>query len=59
MLLILMFKFLQHTDNLFLLQTFLFWMVKLEVVRDILVGSVETGDRMEALIHSAIYLKVL
>ncbi|KAF6135273.1 hypothetical protein GIB67_021635 [Kingdonia uniflora] len=33
------------------------WWRKLEVVRELLVGSQETGDRLEALIYSAIYLK--
>ncbi|KAJ4968179.1 hypothetical protein NE237_014880 [Protea cynaroides] len=33
------------------------WWRKLEVVRELLVGSLESGDRLEALIYSAIYLK--
>ncbi|KAK9289169.1 hypothetical protein L1049_017643 [Liquidambar formosana] len=33
------------------------WWQKLEVVRELLVGSLETGDRLEALICSSIYLK--
>ncbi|OVA01660.1 Carbohydrate binding module family 20 [Macleaya cordata] len=33
------------------------WWRKLEVVRELLVGSVENEDRLEALIYSAIYLK--
>ena len=33
--------------------------MKLEVVRELLVGNLESGDRLEALIFSAIYLKVL
>ncbi|XP_021646035.2 phosphoglucan, water dikinase, chloroplastic isoform X2 [Hevea brasiliensis] len=33
------------------------WWRKLEVVRQLLVGSFETADRLEALIYSAIYLK--
>lgn len=33
------------------------WWQKLDVVRELLVGSTETGDRLEALIYSAIYLK--
>ncbi|KAK9092585.1 hypothetical protein Syun_027496 [Stephania yunnanensis] len=31
--------------------------LKLDVVRELLVGSLESGDRLEALIYSAIYLK--
>lgn len=34
-------------------------LMKLEVVRELLVGNLESGDRLEALIFSAIYLKVL
>lgn len=34
-------------------------MLKLEVVRDLLVGSLQSEDRLDALINSAIYLKVL
>ncbi|XP_043707593.1 phosphoglucan, water dikinase, chloroplastic-like [Telopea speciosissima] len=33
------------------------WWRKLEVVRELLVGCLESGDRLEALIYSAIYLK--
>ncbi|KAK9088030.1 hypothetical protein Syun_030424 [Stephania yunnanensis] len=33
------------------------WWRKLDVVRELLVGSLESGDRLEALIYSAIYLK--
>ncbi|CAI0397705.1 unnamed protein product, partial [Linum tenue] len=33
------------------------WWMKLEVVRELIVGSPESGDRMDALIYSAIYLK--
>ncbi|KAA8527871.1 hypothetical protein F0562_035260 [Nyssa sinensis] len=33
------------------------WWRKLEVVRELLVGSLESGHRLEALIYSAIYLK--
>ncbi|CAI0453123.1 unnamed protein product [Linum tenue] len=33
------------------------WWKKLEVVRELIVGSLESGDRMDALIYSAIYLK--
>lgn len=33
-------------------------MLKLEVVRDLLVGSSQSEDRLDALINSAIYLKV-
>ncbi|RWR87190.1 phosphoglucan, water dikinase, chloroplastic isoform X1 [Cinnamomum micranthum f. kanehirae] len=33
------------------------WWRKLDVVRDLLVGSLETDDRLEALIYSSIYLK--
>lgn len=33
--------------------------MKLEVVRELLVESLQTGDRLEALIYSAIYLKVI
>ncbi|GMP55368.1 hypothetical protein CsSME_00020210 [Camellia sinensis var. sinensis] len=34
------------------------WWRKLEVVRELLVGSLESGQRLDALIYSAIYLKV-
>lgn len=34
-------------------------LLKLEVVRELLVENLDTGDRLEALICSAIYLKVL
>ncbi|KAL7219749.1 hypothetical protein ACSBR2_012751 [Camellia fascicularis] len=33
------------------------WWRKLEVVRELLVGSLESGERLDALIYSAIYLK--
>ncbi|KAJ8755383.1 hypothetical protein K2173_019181 [Erythroxylum novogranatense] len=33
------------------------WWRKLEVVRELLVGSIQTGNRLEALIYCAIYLK--
>uniref|UniRef100_A0A5B6ZH23 CBM20 domain-containing protein n=1 Tax=Davidia involucrata TaxID=16924 RepID=A0A5B6ZH23_DAVIN len=33
------------------------WWQKLEAVRELLVGSLESGHRLEALIYSAIYLK--
>ncbi|XP_002518612.2 phosphoglucan, water dikinase, chloroplastic [Ricinus communis] len=33
------------------------WWRKLEVVRQLLVGSLQTADRLDALIYSAIYLK--
>lgn len=33
--------------------------MQLDVVRDLLVGNLEKDDRLEALIYSAIYLKVL
>ncbi|CAN6580302.1 unnamed protein product [Malus baccata var. baccata] len=33
------------------------WWKKLEVVRDLLVGSLQSEDRLDALINSAIYLK--
>lgn len=33
--------------------------MKLEVVRELLVESLQTGDRLEVLIYSAIYLKVI
>jgi phosphoglucan,water dikinase len=33
------------------------WWRKLEVVRDLLVGNLEGGDRLDALIYSSIYLK--
>lgn len=33
--------------------------MQLDVVRDLLVGSLDTDDRLEGLIYSAIYLKVL
>ncbi|CAI0453039.1 unnamed protein product [Linum tenue] len=33
------------------------WWKKLEVVRELIVGSLESGERMDALIYSAIYLK--
>ncbi|KAG5252100.1 phosphoglucan, water dikinase [Salix suchowensis] len=33
------------------------WWRKLEVVRELLVGSIQSEDRLEALVYSAIYLK--
>ena len=33
--------------------------MKLEVVRELLVESLQTEDRLEALVYSAIYLKVI